>query len=156
MDDVLSGLDPTTEEHIFNALLGEMGILRAHGTTVIMTTHSRKYIFVLFCFLDVNTANLYQSTVSLTPTTSSFSGRRAKSLNKDPSKSSTRKRQAMFRVSRSRSNPLHRRMPPRKHRAPTRRPRSHCRFRILLPICLFPKATGVLVISPYTDTTSKH
>ncbi|KAI9745821.1 MAG: hypothetical protein M1818_000502 [Claussenomyces sp. TS43310] len=40
LDDVLSGLDPTTEDHIFRALLGENGILRKNGVTVIMTTNS--------------------------------------------------------------------------------------------------------------------
>ncbi|KAH8693924.1 ABC transporter [Talaromyces proteolyticus] len=40
LDDVMSGLDPTTEEHIFMKLLGPQGLLRANGVTVIMVTNS--------------------------------------------------------------------------------------------------------------------
>lgn len=39
LDDVLSGLDPTTEDHVFNALLGVDGIWRKSGATVILTTN---------------------------------------------------------------------------------------------------------------------
>ncbi|KAG9235150.1 hypothetical protein BJ875DRAFT_495249 [Amylocarpus encephaloides] len=40
LDDVLSGLDPTTEDHVFNSLLGSEGIWRASGATVILTTNN--------------------------------------------------------------------------------------------------------------------
>ncbi|KAH6677549.1 P-loop containing nucleoside triphosphate hydrolase protein [Halenospora varia] len=40
LDDVFSGLDPTTEDHVFNYLLGTRGIWREAGTTVIMTTNN--------------------------------------------------------------------------------------------------------------------
>ncbi|KAE8368379.1 hypothetical protein BDV27DRAFT_168126 [Aspergillus caelatus] len=40
LDDVFSGLDRTTEDAVFNALLAPGGLLRKLGTTVIMTTNS--------------------------------------------------------------------------------------------------------------------
>ncbi|KAB8230272.1 uncharacterized protein BDW43DRAFT_321569 [Aspergillus alliaceus] len=40
LDDVFSGLDRSTEDAIFHALLGPEGLLRKMGTTVIMTTNS--------------------------------------------------------------------------------------------------------------------
>ncbi|RDL30478.1 Uncharacterized protein BP5553_10356 [Venustampulla echinocandica] len=40
LDDVLSGLDPTTEDHVFHALLGADGIWRENGTSVVVTTNN--------------------------------------------------------------------------------------------------------------------
>lgn len=40
LDDIFSGLDPVTEETIFQSLLGENGILRQESTTVILATHA--------------------------------------------------------------------------------------------------------------------
>ncbi|KAH8665276.1 putative ABC multidrug transporter [Tricladium varicosporioides] len=40
LDDVFSGLDPTTEDHVFSCLLGAQGIWRKRETTVIMTTNN--------------------------------------------------------------------------------------------------------------------
>jgi ATP-binding cassette subfamily C (CFTR/MRP) protein 1 len=40
LDDVFSGLDAETEEHIFNQLLGKSGIFRQLGTTVLLATHA--------------------------------------------------------------------------------------------------------------------
>ncbi|KAB8201929.1 hypothetical protein BDV34DRAFT_237247 [Aspergillus parasiticus] len=40
LDDVFSGLDRTTEDAVFNALLAPGGLLRKLGTTVILTTNS--------------------------------------------------------------------------------------------------------------------
>lgn len=42
LDDVFSGLDSTTEDHIFNALLGAEGIWRKSGTTIVATTNDSK------------------------------------------------------------------------------------------------------------------
>ncbi|EZF09743.1 hypothetical protein H103_08894 [Trichophyton rubrum CBS 288.86] len=44
LDDVLSGIDAATENHIFHSLLGEEGLLRRLGTTVIITSSSPKRI----------------------------------------------------------------------------------------------------------------
>jgi ATP-binding cassette subfamily C (CFTR/MRP) protein 1 len=41
----MSGLDPVTEEHIFEKLLGPDGMLKQRGTTVIMVTNSGKNYF---------------------------------------------------------------------------------------------------------------
>lgn len=38
-DDVLAGLDSSTEELLFQRVFGSRGILRQHGTTVIMVTN---------------------------------------------------------------------------------------------------------------------
>ena len=40
LDDVFSGLDATSEERIFSRLLGNNGLLRRLGTTVILVTHA--------------------------------------------------------------------------------------------------------------------
>jgi hypothetical protein len=40
LDDIFSGLDAETEEHIFNKLLGKNGLFRQLGTTVILATHA--------------------------------------------------------------------------------------------------------------------
>ena len=40
LDDVFSGLDADTEEHIFNKVFGPEGMLRRLGTTVILVTHA--------------------------------------------------------------------------------------------------------------------
>lgn len=39
LDDVFSGLDAETEEHIFNSLFGKKGLFRQMRTTVILVTH---------------------------------------------------------------------------------------------------------------------
>ena len=40
LDDVFSGLDTETEEHIFNQLLGKSGLFRQLGTTALLATHA--------------------------------------------------------------------------------------------------------------------
>lgn len=40
LDDVLSGIDAATENHIFHSLLGEKGLLRHLGATVILVSSS--------------------------------------------------------------------------------------------------------------------
>lgn len=40
LDDIFSGLDPVTEETIFQSLLGANGILRGESITVILATHA--------------------------------------------------------------------------------------------------------------------
>lgn len=40
IDDVMCGLDATTEEHVFESVLGENGLLRGADTTVIYVTNS--------------------------------------------------------------------------------------------------------------------
>jgi ABC-type proline/glycine betaine transport system ATPase subunit len=40
LDDIFSGLDAETEEHIFNKLLGKNGLFRKLGTTVLLATHA--------------------------------------------------------------------------------------------------------------------
>lgn len=53
LDDVFSGLDAKSEEHIFSRLLGKSGLLRKMGTTVILVTHAAhrlsfaNYIYVI-------------------------------------------------------------------------------------------------------------
>ncbi|CAG8213587.1 unnamed protein product [Penicillium olsonii] len=42
LDDALSGLDATTENHIFHSLFGHMGLLREFGTSVIVASSSVK------------------------------------------------------------------------------------------------------------------
>jgi ATP-binding cassette subfamily C (CFTR/MRP) protein 1 len=44
LDDVLSCLDGKTEQAIFQGVLGETGLCRNHGTTVVLATHSAKYL----------------------------------------------------------------------------------------------------------------
>jgi ABC-type multidrug transport system fused ATPase/permease subunit len=44
LDDVLSGLDGKTEQAVFHGVLGEAGLCRNHGITVVLTTHSTKYL----------------------------------------------------------------------------------------------------------------
>ena len=40
LDDIFSGLDVETEEHIFSKLLGKNGLFRQLGTTVLLATHA--------------------------------------------------------------------------------------------------------------------
>ncbi|KAK8062961.1 P-loop containing nucleoside triphosphate hydrolase protein [Apiospora hydei] len=42
LDDVLSGLDAVTEEHVFRGVFGREGLFRKSGTTVVLATHSVK------------------------------------------------------------------------------------------------------------------
>jgi hypothetical protein len=44
LDDVLSGLDNSTEYHVFHNLLGEKGILREMNSTVLIASSSGNYI----------------------------------------------------------------------------------------------------------------
>ncbi|KAH8811062.1 putative ABC transporter [Xylogone sp. PMI_703] len=44
LDDIFSGLDATTEKHIFTRLLGSDGLLRTSKATVILVTHSVRWI----------------------------------------------------------------------------------------------------------------
>jgi ATP-binding cassette subfamily C (CFTR/MRP) protein 1 len=44
LDDVLSGLDRKTEQAVFHGVLGETSLCRTHGTTVVLATHSEKYL----------------------------------------------------------------------------------------------------------------
>lgn len=43
LDDVFSGMDRHTVEHVSSSLLGSHGILRNHKATVVIATHSRTY-----------------------------------------------------------------------------------------------------------------
>lgn len=43
LDDVLSGLDAVTEEHVFRKVFGRDGLFRRSGTTVILATHSSEF-----------------------------------------------------------------------------------------------------------------
>lgn len=43
LDDALSGLDTSTENHVFDSLLGEKGILRELHATVILVSSSGKF-----------------------------------------------------------------------------------------------------------------
>ncbi|KAL9616745.1 MAG: hypothetical protein Q9160_008402 [Pyrenula sp. 1 TL-2023] len=40
LDDVFGGIDADTEEHIFRRLISNSGLLRRHGTTIILVTHA--------------------------------------------------------------------------------------------------------------------
>lgn len=42
MDDVMKGLDADTSAKCFKALLGESGLLRRDGITVVLATHNGK------------------------------------------------------------------------------------------------------------------
>lgn len=44
LDDILSGLDSLTEEHVFKRVIGPEGLFRQTGTSVILATHSSKYM----------------------------------------------------------------------------------------------------------------
>jgi ABC-type multidrug transport system fused ATPase/permease subunit len=63
-DDVLAGLDPVTEEVVFQRVFGRDGLLRKIGTTVLLATHSVKRLpqadFILV--LDKNGTLIHQGT----------------------------------------------------------------------------------------------
>ena len=40
LDDALSGLDATTENHVFHSLFGPLGLLREIGTSIIIASSS--------------------------------------------------------------------------------------------------------------------
>ena len=40
LDDILSGLDPTTEQNLFNTLFESEGICRRQGITVVFATNA--------------------------------------------------------------------------------------------------------------------
>ncbi|KAF2462905.1 putative ABC multidrug transporter [Lindgomyces ingoldianus] len=44
LDDVFSGLDAETEEHVFDQVFGPQGLLRRRGTTVVLCTHSVRHL----------------------------------------------------------------------------------------------------------------
>ncbi|OHE98497.1 ABC transporter [Colletotrichum orchidophilum] len=44
IDDALGGLDNTTQTHIWDCLFSPRGLIRQYGATVILTTHSLKYL----------------------------------------------------------------------------------------------------------------
>ncbi|KAI1673320.1 ABC transporter integral membrane type 1 [Pyrenophora tritici-repentis] len=43
-DDVFSGLDAKTEEHVFNQVFGQQGLLRRRKATVVLSTHSIRHL----------------------------------------------------------------------------------------------------------------
>ncbi|KAK1525185.1 hypothetical protein CABS01_00274 [Colletotrichum abscissum] len=44
LDDIMSGLDATTEEHVFNRVFGNQGIVRQRRTTAVLCTHSVRHL----------------------------------------------------------------------------------------------------------------
>ena len=44
LDDVLSGLDRTTYEHVFHSVLGPRGVFKKMGTTVLLATGANEYL----------------------------------------------------------------------------------------------------------------
>jgi ATP-binding cassette, subfamily C (CFTR/MRP), member 1 len=44
IDDAFSGLDASTEEHIFESVLGDQGLLRGADTTVILVTNAGMFL----------------------------------------------------------------------------------------------------------------
>ncbi|RDW58727.1 hypothetical protein BP6252_13203 [Coleophoma cylindrospora] len=44
LDDILSGLDATTTQHVFRSVFGSNGILRQQGATVVLATNSVDYL----------------------------------------------------------------------------------------------------------------
>ena len=44
LDDIFSGLDADTEEHVFRQVFGPDGLLRRRGSTVILCTHSIRHL----------------------------------------------------------------------------------------------------------------
>ncbi|KAI3057397.1 hypothetical protein CBS147352_1895 [Aspergillus niger] len=44
LDDILSGLDATTEKYIFSSLFGRHGLLARHGVTVILASHAVHFL----------------------------------------------------------------------------------------------------------------
>ncbi|KAF4816934.1 ABC transporter FUM19 [Colletotrichum siamense] len=44
LDDILSGLDATTEEHVFRRVFGPDGIVRRRGVTAVLCTHSVRHL----------------------------------------------------------------------------------------------------------------
>ncbi|OJK01305.1 hypothetical protein ASPACDRAFT_362, partial [Aspergillus aculeatus ATCC 16872] len=68
LDDVMSGLDPATEEHIFHRVLGPHGLLRTAGVTVVVASSSPRWL----AFADqVLTVGADGSVTSSTPRVSS-------------------------------------------------------------------------------------
>lgn len=82
LDDILSGLDVETENHVFHALFGRNGLLRKQGTTILMTSSSVKrvpYADHIIClgsdgriseqgsFNDLNAKEGYVSSFGLPP-----------------------------------------------------------------------------------------
>ncbi|KAK3322938.1 P-loop containing nucleoside triphosphate hydrolase protein [Apodospora peruviana] len=82
LDDVLSGLDTSTENHVFHSLFGEKGIIRELGSTVVVVSSSAKrlpysdHIISLGAdgqingqgtFHELNNAGGYVSSFSLPP-----------------------------------------------------------------------------------------
>ncbi len=43
-DDVFSGLDATTEEHVFRHVLGAKGLTQQHSVTVVLCTHNQRHV----------------------------------------------------------------------------------------------------------------
>ncbi|KAF3907327.1 hypothetical protein ABW21_db0209519 [Orbilia brochopaga] len=43
-DDIFSGLDAASEEHVFNSLLRQGGLLRRNGNTVVLATHAVRHL----------------------------------------------------------------------------------------------------------------
>ncbi|EXF81101.1 hypothetical protein CFIO01_08197 [Colletotrichum fioriniae PJ7] len=44
LDDIMSGLDATTEEHVFNRVFGNQGIVRQRRITTVLCTHSVRHL----------------------------------------------------------------------------------------------------------------
>ncbi|KAJ0162666.1 Canalicular multispecific organic anion transporter 1 [Colletotrichum tanaceti] len=44
LDDILSGLDATTEEHVFRKVFGSDGMVRRRGVTAVLCTHSVRHL----------------------------------------------------------------------------------------------------------------
>ncbi|KAH4005276.1 hypothetical protein HBI13_005130 [Parastagonospora nodorum] len=44
LDDIFSGLDAETEEHVFNSVFGPRGLLRRRGATVVLCTNSLQHL----------------------------------------------------------------------------------------------------------------
>lgn len=54
-DDVLSGLDATTEDHIFRHVFGPAGFTKQNSTSVILCTHNERYISIADHVIRVST-----------------------------------------------------------------------------------------------------
>jgi ABC-type transport system involved in cytochrome bd biosynthesis fused ATPase/permease subunit len=64
LDDVMSGLDASTEDILFNNLFGEKGLLRASGTTVVFATNAGTFQHSL---TGIKFADTYSSPSFLRP-----------------------------------------------------------------------------------------
>ncbi|KAF1809448.1 P-loop containing nucleoside triphosphate hydrolase protein [Eremomyces bilateralis CBS 781.70] len=61
IDDVLSGLDSTTERLVFHRVFGKQGLLRKSNSTVVLATHSLKWVQEADLLVILQSGNIVES-----------------------------------------------------------------------------------------------